>query len=275
MSNSKPPSIHIFVFKLGMQVSQDAVFTSFWWNNSFTLTFITSPAFIDKVQSFKSLKSPARWNKSLWRWPVLLLQCVLFWRLGLSLGAGVSALWYFSSWVQLFLAQQFIPPGDWQSTREAGRPQHLQPAFQLSPRIMLMWGYTSRDLVTFPSRPCSPVKHQCCYTPFTCVFVKALCGNNHISNDLLHCVQPFWYELSLLHVDADSLVREKVRQTFPGIVLAWFYEAFMIFLTLLQHLLVFVYLKKGKAHAFWCESCWFLWGYYFIKVITGYLLDVG
>lgn len=57
MSNSNPSSIHIFVFKLGMQLSQDAVFTSFWRNNSFTFTFITSPAFIDKcrVLSYSNL----------------------------------------------------------------------------------------------------------------------------------------------------------------------------------------------------------------------------
>lgn len=150
MSNSKPSSIHIFLFKLGMQLSQDAVFTNFWWNNSFTLRFITSPTFIDKAESFKCLKSPARWNKSLWRWPVLLLCTVCcFGDCGCPLVLGsllcdVSAPWLSFS----------LPSSSSLQEIGNGRPQHLQPVlYYKNYYYILMWGYSSRDLMTFPFKP--------------------------------------------------------------------------------------------------------------------------
>lgn len=187
MSNRKPSSVHVFGFKLGMQLSQDAVFTMFWWNNSFTLTFITSPAFIDKyrVLSHSNLLqdgiNPFGGDLSSCSCSVC---CFGDYGCPLVLGFLVCDV----SAPRSSHSLPFISPGDWQSTRKAERAQHLQPAFQFSPRIKLMWGYISRVLMTFFL---SGTAAQCCYTSFTYIFVKVLCGNNNISNYLLHCVQLF------------------------------------------------------------------------------------
>lgn len=78
-----------FCFKIGHAVFSWSCFYQFLMKYFFHIYVHYKSCIYRWVQSFKSLKSPARWNKSLWRWPILLLlQCALSWDYGCPLVLG-------------------------------------------------------------------------------------------------------------------------------------------------------------------------------------------